>query len=132
MTALDAGSLAREFRSRVDALPEPRVPLVRPIRREISKRIASAEPEQVLELARLLIALDLRGWAYEVVHFHRPTVRTLGPRTAGGDAPHSSRPPDNAVESFLSDNDNRLAARVRREVRNKLSTGLKNPRKTPG
>ena len=222
MTTFDAGSLAREFRSRVDALPEPRVPLVRPIRREISKRIASAEPEQVLELARLLIALDLRVWAYEVMHFHRPTVRTLdaatiesigegiadwasvdtlgtqlaGPAWVSGqitdeDIRRWARSPDrwwrrtalvattglnvktrggrgdasrtlavcemlagdcddmvvkamswalrelvpwdpNAVESFLSDNDNRLAARVRREVRNKLRTGLKNPRKTPG
>ncbi len=36
----------------------------------------------------------------------------------------------NAVERFLSDNDDRLAARVRREVRNKPTTGLKNPRRT--
>lgn len=33
-----------------------------------------------------------------------------------------------AVEQFLRDYDDVLAARVRREVRNKLSTGLKNPR----
>jgi 3-methyladenine DNA glycosylase AlkD len=32
-----------------------------------------------------------------------------------------------AVEDFLTDYDERLAARVRREVRNKLATGLKNP-----
>lgn len=31
------------------------------------------------------------------------------------------------VEAFLEDNWDRLAARVRREVRNKLDTGLKNP-----
>ena len=37
----------------------------------------------------------------------------------------------NAVERFLSSNEDRLAARVKREVRNKLRTGLKNPRKTP-
>ena len=36
----------------------------------------------------------------------------------------------NAVDRFLSDNDDRLAARVKREVRNKLRTGRKNPRKT--
>ncbi|MGB2960474.1 MAG: DNA alkylation repair protein [Bacteroidota bacterium] len=33
-----------------------------------------------------------------------------------------------AVERFLKKHDTDLAARVRREVRNKLSTGLKNPR----
>ena len=38
----------------------------------------------------------------------------------------------NAVERFLSDNGDRLAARVKREVRNKLMTGLKNPRRTLG
>jgi 3-methyladenine DNA glycosylase AlkD len=32
-----------------------------------------------------------------------------------------------AVEAFLAAHDERLAARVRREVRNKLATGLKNP-----
>ena len=34
-----------------------------------------------------------------------------------------------AVEGFLSDNEDHLAARVKREVRNKLRTGLKNPRR---
>jgi 3-methyladenine DNA glycosylase AlkD len=35
-----------------------------------------------------------------------------------------------AVRSFLAEHDAVLAARVKREVNNKLSTGLKNPRKT--
>jgi 3-methyladenine DNA glycosylase AlkD len=35
-----------------------------------------------------------------------------------------------AVGSFLAEYDDRLAARVKREARNKLETGLKNPRKT--
>ena len=34
----------------------------------------------------------------------------------------------NAVHAFLDAHDKALAARVRREVRNKLETGLKNPR----
>ena len=34
-----------------------------------------------------------------------------------------------AVESFLAEHEHRLAARVKREVRNKLDTGLKNPRR---
>ncbi|MBN1933504.1 MAG: DNA alkylation repair protein [Anaerolineae bacterium] len=33
-----------------------------------------------------------------------------------------------AVQDFLAEYDNRLAARVKREVRDKLRTGLKNPR----
>jgi 3-methyladenine DNA glycosylase AlkD len=37
--------------------------------------------------------------------------------------PHHPR----AVRAFLADYESRLAARVRREVRNKLTTGLKNP-----
>jgi 3-methyladenine DNA glycosylase AlkD len=35
-----------------------------------------------------------------------------------------------AVENFIEKYDDRIAARVRREVRNKLTTGLKNPKKT--
>jgi len=34
-----------------------------------------------------------------------------------------------AVQRFLADNENVLAARVKREVGNKLMTGLKNPRR---
>lgn len=81
MKTFDAESLAREFRSRVDALPSPKVPRVRPIRREFSRRISSARPEQVLDLAKRLLDLDLRIWSYEVVHFHRPTLRALDAET---------------------------------------------------
>ena len=35
----------------------------------------------------------------------------------------------NAVQSFLDYHDDHLAARVKREVRTKLTTGLKNPRR---
>ena len=222
LATLDTESLAREFRSRVDALPSPKVPLVRPIRREFSRLISSARPEQVLDFAARLIVLDLRIWAYETVHYHRPTLRTLdvatieslgqgladwasvdvfggyvaGPawvnrqisdqdvhcwagspdrwwrRTAlvatvglntkvrggYGDAPRTLAvceiliddrddmvvkalswalrvlaphdPP--AVQHFLTTHHHRLAARVIRETRNKLTTGIKNPRKTLG
>jgi len=34
-----------------------------------------------------------------------------------------------AVWAFLGEHEGRLAARARREVRNKLTTGLKNPHK---
>ncbi len=39
-------------------------------------------------------------------------------------APHDPE----AVEAFLREHEDVLAARVKREVRNKLRTGLKNPR----
>ena len=35
-----------------------------------------------------------------------------------------------AVQAFLEEHDEQLAARVKREVRNKLTTGLKNPSRT--
>jgi 3-methyladenine DNA glycosylase AlkD len=41
-----------------------------------------------------------------------------------------AKPDPKVVAAFLRDNESRLAARVVREVRNKLRTGLKNPRKT--
>ena len=34
-----------------------------------------------------------------------------------------------AVQAFLDEHDDHLAARVKREVRAKLTTGLKNPRR---
>ena len=219
MEDFDPAAHAQELRARVDALPERKTPLIRPIRRELSKRIAKAQPAQVLELARRMIDLGLRGWAYEVVHFHRPTLRSLdaaaiesigegiagwaavdtfGGQLAGpawvngqiadedvhrwakspdlwwrrtalvattglnvksrggtGDAPRTLAvcamlaadredmivkamswalrelvpwDPD-AVERFLAEREDVLAARVKREVRNKLTTGLKNPRR---
>ena len=39
----------------------------------------------------------------------------------------SRRDPE-AVRSFLAEHDDVLSARVKREVRNKLTTGLKNPK----
>lgn len=36
-----------------------------------------------------------------------------------------------AVQSFLIEHEDQLAARILREVRHKLSTGLKNPRRQP-
>jgi len=37
-----------------------------------------------------------------------------------------------AVESFLEEHESELAARAKREFRNKLTTGLKNPRRKQG
>ena len=37
-----------------------------------------------------------------------------------------------AVREFLEEHEDALAARVKREVRNKLTTGLKNPRRGKG
>jgi hypothetical protein len=52
---------------------------VRPLRREISRRLTQAAPVQVIELARRIIMEepDLRWFAYELAHHHRTTLRSL-------------------------------------------------------
>ncbi len=214
----NVGALAAEFQARVECLTERKVPSIRPIRRDISRSVAKSPPEIVLDLAMRLIERGFRGWAYEIVHYHRPTlhsldaaslerlgdgldswssVDTFGSNLSGqawregqvpdslihrwarsadrwwrraalvstvplntkarggkGDVPRTLAvcclliadrddmvvkamswalrelvPYDpQAVQDFLSEHDTTLAARDKREVNNKLSTGLKNPR----
>ncbi len=40
-------------------------------------------------------------------------------------------PEARAVDAFIADHEDRIAALIKREVRNKLATGLKNPRPKP-
>ncbi len=66
--------LAGEIRSRIAKLPVPNTPAVRAIRREFSRRIASAEAESVVQLALHLLAENsdlLRFFSYEIVSHHR-------------------------------------------------------------
>ena len=71
--------LIEEILSRWHALPNSRVPQVRPLRREISRRLTQAAPAQVIGLARRTIIEEpgLRWFAYELAHHHRPTLRSL-------------------------------------------------------
>jgi 3-methyladenine DNA glycosylase AlkD len=219
--AFDNIELASEIDERIQALPDIRTATVRALRREYSKRLSSSSAREVVALALKLLdyaAFTHQFIAYELVHYHRPALRSLGEpelkllgrgldswysvdtyglylagpawregqvpdrvidewalsedrwfrRTAlvctvalnlkarggTGDTPRtlavcrqlaadsddmvvkamswalrelSRRDPD-TVRDFLDEHDNILAARVKREVANKLETGLKNPK----
>ncbi|MDE2778787.1 MAG: DNA alkylation repair protein [Chloroflexota bacterium] len=217
-----------ELFSRVNTLPTPTIPAIRPIRREISRRVARYAAGDVLELVQAIVDRSLREgereirWmGYEIAHYHRPTLAALdkatleqlgaglnswdsvdvfslylsGPawrngqisdevvhRWAGSEnrwwrrvalvstvalnlkarggtgdvartmpvcrmlaADHEDmvekalswalrvveQHDRGAVEVFLAEYDHCLASRVKREVRTKLNTGRKNPRRTP-
>ena len=71
---------AREILARVRALPRRDTIAVRAVRREYSRRLAHEPPAYILALAlRLLDESDplFRWFAYEIVHFHRATLRAL-------------------------------------------------------
>jgi 3-methyladenine DNA glycosylase AlkD len=68
----------------VNALPVPSVPTIRPIRRELSRQVSGASPEVILSLALAILERslgagepDLRWVAYEIAHYHRPTLASL-------------------------------------------------------
>jgi 3-methyladenine DNA glycosylase AlkD len=72
--------LAREIRSRLNLLRAPTTPTVRAIRREFSRRIASAAPESVIQLALHLLDADsdlLRFFSYEIVSYHKLAFEQL-------------------------------------------------------
>lgn len=220
LESFDADQLAEEISASVAALPDSTVTSLRRIRREVSKRIATADAHSVIRLALALIEKPgLRWVAYELInqhqaagnHLNAETLRQLGQgieswdtvdpfsvylvgpawrkrqvpdslihawaqsdnrwwrRTAlastvalnnkarggSGDVPRTLQvcrlladDPDDmvvkalswalrelvkhdagAVAQFLGEYDSVLATRIKREVRNKLSTGLKNPRR---
>jgi len=215
------GQLVEEIQAAVAAQEDRSTANLRRVRQSFSARLKDAEPAAVLALARELIALGpwvYRWYAYELIHFHRPTLQmldaalleelgagmddwpatdTFAPLLAGvawregqiGDevVQRWARSEDRwwrrtalastialntkarggtgdvgrtlgvcellvddrddmvvkalswalrslvvhdaqAVRGFLDEHEGALAARVKREVRNKLETGLKNPR----
>jgi 3-methyladenine DNA glycosylase AlkD len=66
--------LAREIHSWIEQLPVPNTPAVRAVRKEFSRRIASAAPESVVQLALHLLAENsdlLRFFSYEIVRHHK-------------------------------------------------------------
>lgn len=214
--------LLADIQQHVEALPDTKTSTVRALRKEYSQKIKAFTPPQVLELTYALLALKgswvYRFLAYELIHFHKLTLRSLGQveleklgqgmsdwshvdtfapylsgvawregqigddvihrwarsedrwwrraalvstialntraRGGSGDVTRTLAvcemlvvdkddmvvkamswvlrelilyDPD-AVRDFLETHDNVLAARIKREVRNKLETGLKNPR----
>lgn len=210
--------IAETIDEQIRALPRKDTASIRNVRRHFSKMLAHTAPDEVIELALLLLDKH-RFVAYELVQHHRAAFRSLGAeelaqfgqgmaswdavdtfgsylagpawrvgqipdslvhrwarsedrwwrRTAlvctvalnikarggTGDVPRTlavcrllSADHDDMVEKalswalralvqhdpqavrdFLTTYDNVLGARIKREVRNKLSTGLKNPRK---
>lgn len=214
-------SLAQEIYVQINALAEKSTQPIRELRKQHTRKLKSATPDEMLALAQALIALDdkLRWVAYELVHYHKPTLDSLdqaklealgkgmdtwdkvdafAPYLSGvvwrngqisdevihrwarsedrwwrraalvstiplntrarggkGDVPRTLAvcellvgdnddmvvkamswalreciPYDPAaVEQFLATHGEVLAARIKREVRNKLKTGLKNPQR---
>jgi 3-methyladenine DNA glycosylase AlkD len=72
-----SAQLAREIVAHLQALPSAKTASVRTVRREFSRRIANATPQEVLALAQHLLDQH-RFVAYELVHYHPATLRRLG------------------------------------------------------
>lgn len=219
----NSSTLVQQIIADFEALSDHKTATVRALRRDWSKKLQKIAPQQMLSLALRLMQHDdfsYRFIAYELIHFHRPTLRSLGepeleqlgqgldswyavdtfaPYLAGpawrerqigddvvqrwaaspdrwwrrtalvctialntrarGGKGDTTRTLDvcrllvadrddmvvkamswalrellshdtQAVEAFLIEHKDVLAARVLREVKNKLISGLKNPRKT--
>jgi 3-methyladenine DNA glycosylase AlkD len=76
----ETARLAREIHSRLDHLPVPNTAAVRAVRREFSRRIASAPPESIIQLALRLLQRNsdlLRFFSYEIVSHHKLTFDEL-------------------------------------------------------
>ncbi len=76
-------TLAAEFRRAIRALPSRRVPAVRALRREYSRRLKAAPGRAVVQTALGLVDdMDLteRFVAYELVLFHQAAAASLGAR----------------------------------------------------
>lgn len=71
-----------EIKQRVETLPDTKTATARALRKEYSQRIKDFQPDEVLELAYGLLELKdswiYRFLAYELIHFHKPTLRSLG------------------------------------------------------
>jgi 3-methyladenine DNA glycosylase AlkD len=76
-----ADRLAAEIVAAVHALPSPDTAALRELRRGFSRRLKSAPPSFMLELATRLLerpAMDTRFIAYELLMSHRPALAALG------------------------------------------------------
>ena len=92
-----------------------RAALVSTVALNTRSRGGYGDVERTLAVCRLLVddhedmVVKALSWALRALSVHEP----------------------DAVWTFLGEHEDELAARVKREVRNKLTTGLKNPRKNP-
>jgi 3-methyladenine DNA glycosylase AlkD len=72
--------LAKEIHARLNQLTVLSTPMIRGIRREFSRRIADAPPENVVQLALHLLNQNsdpLRFLSYELISHHRPAFEQL-------------------------------------------------------
>lgn len=82
MSATDG--LVDDLFQQVNNLSVPSVPTIRALRRDLSRKVASAQPEAVLSLVLAILERskrdhepDLRWVGYEIAHYHRPTLASL-------------------------------------------------------
>lgn len=83
-SSFDIGSLAREIEESIRALKTRRVDPIRDVRKEYSKRIADADPADVIALTLRLIAIGeftFRWVAYELIASHKAALRSLDEST---------------------------------------------------
>lgn len=79
MTTLDLPTLAAALHAELLALPERRIPLVRPIIKKYAQTCAELSPNQMLTLTQLLIQkYQQRVVAYELLSYHQPAMSSLG------------------------------------------------------
>lgn len=75
--SIDIEQLAEEIDARLHTLTSSNTEQVRAVRREFSQRIAGASPQEVIMLALRLLDRH-RFVAYELVHYHRAALHSLG------------------------------------------------------
>ena len=73
-------AFVKELKADVDALSPPTTARVRAVRKTYSSQIQNWIPEDVLAMAMNLIQTGekYRWVAYELVHFHKPALKSLG------------------------------------------------------
>lgn len=84
MTAepFDVDTVIAEIDEALAALPKRDTGAIRSVRRDFSKRLATASADFILALALKLLQrpdFTYRFIAYELVSYHKPTLRSLGP-----------------------------------------------------
>ncbi len=75
--AMNIQEIATAIDAQIRALPVQDTASIRDVRRRYSKRLASATPAKVIELARQLLP-RYRWLAYELVHHHRGAMQKIG------------------------------------------------------
>lgn len=126
--------------SELESLPEFKTTPMRAVRQKYSKRLRAEDGQYALEVAQAILDTSRHRWiAYEIIRDHpaafhtldRDKLEALGRGMVVKAMSWALRElaihDPEAVENFLVSYQEVLAARVKREVRNKIETGLKNP-----